>query len=104
MAYAVCFSNIMPIDYAPLTSAPSVMDQFAAPTEPTPLGLDAGRLAVGDCYRGTLFYLENGAIVMRRSPKTFGGNGYISWLGTEPEDCYVSFRGQWHTATVKSVS
>lgn len=103
MPYAVCFSNVVPINYAPLTAAPSVMDQFSPPAEPTTLDLTAGRIGVGDCYRGALFYLENGALVSRRQPKTACGNGLFSWLGDEPEDCYVNFRGKWHTATVKNV-
>ena len=98
----VRFSNVVPINYAPLVSAPSVRDQFSPPSNPTNLDLTADRLKVGDCYRGLLFYLENGAIVMRRGPKTPGGNGHVSWLGDEPEDCYVSFQGNWYTAIVKS--
>lgn len=104
MAYAVCFSNVAPIDFAPLTAAPSVRDEFNPPPEPTTLDLTAGRIRVHCGYRGTLFYLENGALLSRCAPKTGGGNGMVMWLGDEPEDCYVSFRGRWHRATVKSVS
>ena len=103
MSYAVRFSNVVPINFAPLTPAPSVNDPFSPPVEPTTLDLTAGRLQVGDCYRGALFWLENGALVNRCRPKTFCGNGLFSWLGDEPEDCYVMFGGQWHTATLHAV-
>lgn len=100
---AVCFSNVVPIDFAPLTAAPSIRDEFSPPAEPTTLDLTAGRIRVGDMYRGVLFYLENGALVSRYAPKTHGGNGMYSWLGSEPEECYVSFRSRWHRATVHAV-
>ena len=100
---AVYFSNVVPIDFAPLIAAPSIRDEFTPPAEPTTLDLTAGHIRVHSGYRGTLFYLENGAIMSRRRPKTNGGNGMYSWMGHEPEDCYVSFRGRWHTATVHAV-
>jgi hypothetical protein len=91
-----------PIEFMPLLPAPSVRDDFGPPAAPTGKGLLDWPLKITSSYRGHSLYLENGAFVYRLDPKGDCANGFVA-ASTEPETCYVRFRGSSWEMTLEFV-
>ena len=99
------------LEYTPLLPAPNVtegshMHSVLNEVKFTDEDLLNGPIPVVYQYRGSLLYLENGDLVYRYKPRTSGGNGYVSLPSDdlcEPEDCYVQYNGEWHSAILDFV-
>lgn len=101
-ALHVRLSNMKPVEFTPLLPASSVNDAFGPPVNPTTKGLLDWPLRVASSYRGHSMYLENGAFVYRADPRGECANGYCA-VSTEPETCYVQFRGASWEMTLEFV-
>jgi hypothetical protein len=99
--------NLEPHEYMPLMPAPSVHDgeiisSYLETEQISDRGLEDGPLRILTHYRGSMLYLDNGALVYRWMPKTAGGNGLVSIPETPTiENCFILHEDKMYTADVE---